>query len=164
MSENLITHEELAPDIQTFLTLIHRKTGKLEPEERVSFIEADYIGRRSYDSRYICDVIADPDPNQPYGIDLWAYVSPIWYSKEEYRFDTETGAYMRSGVSAEPDSLETVPPYIHEEETRLANPIDLGRVVGILEYLEKDTPIHETDKVKPRSGSRIANWILGSAS
>ena len=170
MSENLINHTELAPEVQTFAALIRRKTGKLEPEEQVSFREAPYIDRKSYDHRYICEVIAGTDPDQPYNINLWDYVSPIWYTKEEYTFEAETGVYMRSGESAEPDFLESVPPYLQELKIRPANGVDLGRIVGILEYLEKETsPQDEKDtsdqntssKAKSSPGSKVAKWILG---
>ncbi len=165
MPENLINHSELVTEIQCFVDMIRRKTGKLEPEQKVSFVEASYVDRKPYDHKFICDIIANTDPDQPYNINLWDFVSPIWYSKEEYTFNQETGIYIRSGVSAEPDFLETVPPYLHEWKTRLATSLDLGRVVGILEYLEKDTPnqieVDESFKAESKSGSKLANWVLG---
>lgn len=162
MSENLINQTELAPEVQTFAALIRRKTGKLEPEEQVSFREAPYIDRTSYDHRYICEVIAGTNPDHPYNINLWDYVSPIWYTKEEFTFEEETGLYMRSGESAEPGFLETVPPDLYEWMPRPATGLDLGRVVGILEYLEKDTSDQNTSSdAKARLGSKIAKWILG---
>jgi hypothetical protein len=162
MSENLVNHVELTPDIQTFTGLINRKVGKLQPEESVSFTEPSSIARKHHDHRYICEVTSSPDPDQPYNINLWNYVSPIWYDKEEYTFDTVKGLYMRSGVSAEPDILETVPPFLTEWKTRPATAIDLGRVVGILEYLEKDTSDNDAPiEITPKLGSQVARWILG---
>lgn len=162
MSENLINRAELAPDVKSFAAMIRRKTGKLEPEEEVSFIEASYVESKPYGHRYICEVIASANPDHPYNINLWDYVSPIWYSKEEYTFEEEKGVYIRSGVSAEPGFLETVPPDLYEWETRPATGLDLGRVVGILEYLEKDTSGQNTSNdTEAKPGSKLAKWILG---
>lgn len=168
MSENLNIHTEHAQYIKIFIDLMHRKTGELEPNQHLTFTEAPYIGRKTYDRRYICDVITDEDPDHPYSIKLWDYVSPIWYSKEEYTFDAEVGGYVRTDISAEPGVLETVPPNLYEWKPRPATALDLGRVIGILEYLEKDNneqadaaPTHESDRTKSKTGSKVAKWILG---
>lgn len=164
MTERISNRSEYPPDISIFLDLIHRKTGALEPGEKVSFSEGPAIQRRAYDRQYICDVIAKDDPNQPCDINLWSYKSPVWYGMEKYSYDPEAQTYMRSNISAEPDILETVPPNLYEAEAKQATVIDLGRIAGILEYLEKDTSTHETNTAQLRFNRRIARLLLAQKS
>lgn len=67
---------------------------------------------------------------------------------------------MRSGLTAESDFMETVPPLLYEWKTRPATAFDLGRVAGILEYLEiKDNSEAEQIHASMR-GSRLGSWFL----
>lgn len=160
MSEIQQAQIDLQPEIINFQDVIRRKVGELEPNDKAELEESSFINRRGFSYRYEGDVLANTEPSYPPDVNLWHIVSPILYTKEEYVFNPGAGLYMRSGLTAEPDFMETVPPLLYEWKTRPATAFDLGRVAGILEYLEiKDNSEAEQIHASTR-GSRLGSWFL----
>lgn len=164
MSETTPVRIDLPPEIASFRDAIRRKSGDLSSEEDIKLVEASFVNRRGFAYRYECNISANAEPSYPPDVDLWRIVSPILYEKEEYRFDPDSMIYMRSGESAEPDFLETVPPLLYEWKTAPATAYDLGRVAGIVEYLEVDTHNEISEIPARRRGTRLGGWLLGNRS
>ena len=151
-----------------FVSQIRRRCADLDEGVSYVFEEPARIQRGYYDYQFFCSVNPNADTTLPPDVRLTHWVSPIWYDEVLFSHDQATGRYVKTVTGAEP-VMETVPPHLTVFEAGTATDFELGRVIGILEYLVKqESPVTDeqgtpdlNDVSQQGKIAKVANWLLG---
>ena len=133
--ENIPTSSELTSATQEFLSKIHDFAPEVLEGFTARFEEPSTIHRRVYDNRFRCNIIPSEDHSAPPTIALFHGSSPIWHEKDIYTFSKKSQCYWKKHVDVEPGMYETTEPDEYNRDPVKASAIELGRVLGVLEFL-----------------------------
>lgn len=154
--ESISINPEMTPATEEFVAKIYKLAPEVWEGRTVKFEEFSHINKGGNDHRFHCNISPAKDPTLPPSIALFHGPSPIWHAKDIFTFDKGTRSYWKKHVDVEPGLYETTEPDEYHTEPVEATTIELGRVLGVLEFLER-----KTEQLTPGANRGAAHRTLG---
>ncbi len=160
--ELLQVNPELNQANEEFVSALVQRAPELQYGLPAYYSERPDIKRSVYEPRYNCRVIPQDDVTKPPVVVLIYGESAISHQRQVFKYRESTGQYWKQVIDAEPMTVETMPPNETYHEPTPVTAMELGKVLGIMEFLvkrERSTLAAADSPAKANLGKRLLSLL-----